>query len=59
MSDVPYEVEIQRQKILQALWDVAYASRVLQRNIGRQTGPMWSRLDRALAALDQASAPPG
>jgi hypothetical protein len=53
--DMSYEVEIKRQRVLQALWAVAEASRVLQANVGRSTGPMWTRLDDALAALDGAT----
>ena len=34
---------------------VAESARVLQQNIGRQTGPMWSRLDRAMADLDRST----
>jgi hypothetical protein len=52
MSAVPYEVEVKRRAVLEALWAVATASRVLQGNVGRTTGPMWSALDRALASLD-------
>lgn len=37
------------------LREVAEAARVLQQNIGRQTGLMWSRLDRAMADLDRST----
>jgi hypothetical protein len=55
MMDVPHEVEIKRQAVLQALWVVADAARVLQANIGRTTGPMWSALDKALATLSRVT----
>ena len=50
--EVPYAVEQKRQRVLSALWRVAEASRVLQANVGRTTGPMWDAPDRSLYALD-------
>lgn len=38
---------------LSDLWRVAEAARVLQGNVGRTTGPMWSALDRAFRELDR------
>lgn len=55
MSEIPFEVEMKRQAVLEALWAVATAARVLQGNVGRTTGPMWSALDRAMATLDSAT----
>ena len=52
---VPFEVEEKRQRVLGGLWGVAEAARVLQQNVGRTTGPMWSRLDNAMAALDMVT----
>ena len=50
--EVPYAVEVKRQRVLGALWRAVEAARVLQRHVGRTTGPMWDALDRALYALD-------
>jgi len=49
------EQSMNTERLLARLWEVANASRVLQQNVGRQTGPMWMRLDNAFRELDKVT----